>query len=103
MGMQVMKAQLIKQGFLDNFVREQKRLDWNCHHQPTKRAREMPVDEDGVTVNAVARNIGNVVRAVDDSYAPAQRSSHIEQDVIVDVFRLLAQSLVQFHPCELVW
>jgi hypothetical protein len=81
-----MKAQLIKQGFLDDFVREQKRLDWNCFHRPTKRAREMPVDEDRMAVDTVARNIGDVVRATDDSYAPAQRLNHIEQDVIVDVF-----------------
>jgi hypothetical protein len=46
----------------------------------------MPVDEDRMAVDTVARNIGDVVRATDDSYAPAQRLNHIEQDVIVDVF-----------------
>src|SRR4051812_38246219 len=70
-GMQVMKAQLIKQRFLDDFVREQERLDWNCCHQPTERARQMPVDEDSMAVDAVARNVRNVVRAIDDAYAPA--------------------------------
>jgi hypothetical protein len=85
-GMQVMKAQLVKQGFLDDFVREQKRLNYNLFHQPTERAREMPVDENSMAVNAVSRNVGNVVRAIDDSYAPAQRFHHIEQDGIIDVF-----------------
>jgi hypothetical protein len=101
--MQIMKAQLIKERFLDDFMREQKWLDWNGFHQPTERAREMPVDEDSMAVDAIARNVGNVVRAIDDSYAPAQRLNYIEQDVIVDVFRPVAQFLVQFHPREPVW
>jgi hypothetical protein len=46
----------------------------------------MPVDENSMAVNAVSRNVGNVVRAIDDSYAPAQRFHHIEQDGIIDVF-----------------
>src|SRR6267142_6237198 len=75
--MQVMKPQLIKQGFLDDFVREQKRLDGNCFHRPAKRAREMSVDEDRMAVDTVAGNIGDIVRTIDDSYAPTQRFNYI--------------------------
>src|SRR2546430_1505026 len=57
----------------------------------------MAVDEDRVTVDAVARDVRNIVRAIDDPDSPANGFHNVQQHVICDILRLMTDLLVKFH------
>jgi hypothetical protein len=55
-----------RQRLLHDLMRQQEWFDPHPPHQPTESARQVPVDEHGTPVCAVAGNVWNVVRAIDD-------------------------------------
>jgi hypothetical protein len=97
MGMEIMKAKLVEQRLFDDLVREQERFDPDRLQQPAEASRQMPVDENGLPVFAVARNIRDIVGTGDLAHPPPQRFRHVQEDEIVNVFGFVAQFSLQVH------
>jgi hypothetical protein len=97
MGVEVMQAQFVKQRFFDDLVGEQKWVDAHGLGQLAKRLRQMAIDEDGMTVGAVAGDVGNIVLAAHSPDPPADRSDNVEQNRIINIFRLVPDFLLQLH------
>src|SRR5580658_5167303 len=73
MGVLIMEVELIDQRLLDFFMQQEIAVDLNLAALVEEAARQMTVDIDPLAVGAVAREIGNVVRAVDSADAAGDR------------------------------
>jgi hypothetical protein len=73
-----MQTQFIQQRLLDDFMCQQEGLNPNGFHQPTKRARQMSVDEDGVSIQTIASDVGDIEIMTYCADAVADRSHHVE-------------------------
>src|SRR4051794_21241694 len=97
LSMQIMQPQFIKQRLLDDLVREQEWLDSYGLQQPAESPREMTIYEDRMAVAAGAGNVRNVVFAIDDPDPAAYGLDDVEEDSLVNVFRLMANFAFKFH------
>jgi hypothetical protein len=57
----------------------------------------MPIDENGLSVCAVARDIRHIVCMADIAHPPAQRFQHVKEDEIVNVFVFVTQFSLHVH------
>ena len=64
-GVQIVQAELVDQGFLDLLVQDQKSIGRRLAAAKLHAARHVAVDIDGLAVVAVAGEVGNIVRAVE--------------------------------------
>ena len=55
----------------------------------------MSIDKDRVGVDAVARDVRDIVAVVDQADAPADGPNDIKQDIVLDVLRFRPELLVQ--------
>jgi hypothetical protein len=78
-------------GFFYDLMREQEWFDPDRLQQPAEASRQMPVDENGLPVFAVARNIRDIVVMADLANPPPERFHHVQEDEIVNVFGFVAQ------------
>src|SRR4051794_23352296 len=97
MSMQIVEAQFVQKSLLDDFVGQKEEVYPNGFHQPTKTARQMSIDEYCVAINAIAGDVGNVVLAIDDPNSPTNGSNRIEQHIVLDVFRVVANFPLDLH------
>jgi len=65
--------------------------------QPAEASRQMPVDENGLPVLAVACNIRHVVGMADLANPPSERFYDVQEDKIVNIFGFVAQFSLQVH------
>jgi hypothetical protein len=71
MGVQVMQSELIDQRLLDFLVQDKKTIGVDRAPAELEVPRHMAVDVDGLAVEAVAREIGDVVLAIEFLHPPA--------------------------------
>src|SRR3954467_3598105 len=95
--MQIMKPKLVQERLLHDFVSQQKRFNPHCFQQPSKTARQMPVDEHGVAVHTVPGNVWNIEFSIDDADPTANGTNHVEQYCVVDVLGLMPNFPIKLH------
>src|SRR4051812_508688 len=85
MGMQIMQLQLIEQSLFDDFMCQKEGFDTYIPPLPIEGAREMTVDEDRLAIDAIARDVGNIILAVRDSHTATDCANRVQQNIGRDV------------------